>query len=127
MCNKRPGYLSIDDGSGRTAVTFSIKGNMYWNIGLGDKVQVAVNPRLGLLKTSRSLRPHPAVRIRHDHARATLPAVQIARAPRGPPTVTGPGSTLSRLRPRLHGCASSANALLVQAGLRCRSLASRGK
>jgi hypothetical protein len=45
------GYLSIDDGSGPTAVTFSIKGNMYWNIGLGDKVQVTVNPRLGLLKS----------------------------------------------------------------------------
>jgi hypothetical protein len=44
------GYLSIDDGSGPTAVTFSIKGNTYWNIGLGDKVQVTVNPRLGLLK-----------------------------------------------------------------------------
>jgi hypothetical protein len=43
-------YLSIDDGSGPTAVTFSIKGNMYWNIGLGDEVQVTVNPRLGLLK-----------------------------------------------------------------------------
>jgi hypothetical protein len=52
------GYLSIDDGSGRTAVTFSIKSNMYWNIRLGDKVQVTVNPRLGLLRTSRS--PLPA-------------------------------------------------------------------
>jgi hypothetical protein len=24
---------------------------MYWNIGLGDKVQVTVNPRLGVLKS----------------------------------------------------------------------------
>ena len=44
------GYLSIDDGSGPTAVTFSVEGNMYWNIGLGDRVQVTVNPRRGLLK-----------------------------------------------------------------------------
>lgn len=43
-------YLSIDDGSGPTAVTFSVEGNMYRNIGLGDEVQVTVNPRLGLLK-----------------------------------------------------------------------------
>jgi len=42
-------YLSIDDGSGPTAVTFGIEGNMYRNIGLGDKVQVTVNPRYGLL------------------------------------------------------------------------------
>jgi hypothetical protein len=43
-------YLSIDDGSGPTAVTFSVEGNMYSNIGLGDKVRVTLNPRLGLLK-----------------------------------------------------------------------------
>jgi hypothetical protein len=44
-------YVSIDNGSGPTAVTFDISGNMYWNIGLGDKVQVTVNPRLGVLKS----------------------------------------------------------------------------
>jgi hypothetical protein len=44
-------FLSIDKGSGPTAITFSIQGNMYWNIGLGDRVQVTVNPRLGLLKS----------------------------------------------------------------------------
>jgi hypothetical protein len=58
-------YLSIDNGSGPTAVTFGIEGNMYWNIGLGDKVQVTVNPRLGLLKnievtTTASSGPYPA-------------------------------------------------------------------
>ncbi len=42
-------YLSIDDGCGPAAVTFSVEGNMYQNIGLGDQVRVTVNPRLGLL------------------------------------------------------------------------------
>ncbi len=43
-------YLAVDDGSSPTAVTFLIDDEMYQRIGVGDEVQVSVNPRLRRLE-----------------------------------------------------------------------------